>query len=255
MEVRDFELGDGGARRVCICLYVSILFWCILSLLQGELPLLAIGHRAVFYQEIIMKNFLLTTAAVTALFLPSQAYAQIENYSFDKAHTQIIFSVSHLGFSHSHGKFLNYDGGFVFDRGEPTKSSVNVTIQTAGIDMDDEKWDEHLKSADFFDVEKFPTMTFKSTGFEVTGEKTGKMTGDLTLLGITKPVTLDVVHNKSDVHAFSGKYVSGFTATGSLKRSDFGMNYGLPMVGDEVSLQIEVEGLRDELGGEAAGTN
>ncbi len=202
-----------------------------------------------------MQKFILTTAAVAALFLPSQAFAQIENYSFDKAHTQIIFSVSHLGFSHSHGKFLDFDGGFVFNREEPAKSSVDVTIQTAGIDMDDEKWDEHMKNADFFDVEKFPTMTFKSTAFEITGENTGKMTGDLTLLGVTKPVTLDVVHNKSDVHPFSSKYVSGFSAAGSLKRSDFGMNYGLPMVGDDVKIQIEVEGLREELGGEAAGTN
>lgn len=174
------------------------------------------------------------------------AKAQIETYSFDKAHTQILFFVNHLGFSMSQGEFHDYDGSFTFDRGEPEKSSIDVTIQTASIDMDDEKWDEHMKNADFFNVEAFPTMTFKSTGIEITGENAAVITGDLTLLGVTKPVSLDVVHNKSDVHPFSGKFVSGFSASGVIQRSEFGMNYGLPMVGDDVEIRIEVEGIRND---------
>ena len=196
-----------------------------------------------------MKKFIFLMAALVVLLISGQAFAEgdsTEQYSFDKAHTQILFFVDHLGFSKSQGEFLDFDGFFTFDRVHPEKSNVDVTINTAGIDMDDEPWDEHMKSKDFFNVEQFPEMTFKSTTIEVTGENTANITGDFTLLGITKPVTLSVTHNKSDKHAFSGKYVSGFSATASLKRSDFGMTYGLPMVGDDVDIRIEVEGVRED---------
>ena len=193
-----------------------------------------------------MKNLLRTALFTSCLFGVQPAHAEAETYTFDKAHTQVIFFVNHLGFSNSAGKFLDFDGSFTFDQAEPAKSSVKVTFKVAGLDMDDEKWDEHLKGTDFFNVEKFPEMTFNSTAIEVTGENTANITGDLTLLGVTKPVTLSVTHNKSGKHPFGDKYVSGFSATASLKRSDFGMNYGLPMVGDDVQIRIEVEGLREE---------
>jgi polyisoprenoid-binding protein YceI len=197
---------------------------------------------------------LLFSAVFAFLFLfPVPVQAQIEHYDFDKAHTQILFFVNHLGFSNSQGEFHDYDGSFVFDRGEPEKSSVEVTIQTASIDMDDEKWDAHMKNADFFDVEKFPAMTFKSTEIEVTGENTANIVGDLTLLGVSKPVVLAVTHNKSGKHPFGDKFVAGFSASAAIKRSDFGMNYGLPMVGDEVQIRIEVEGVRADQEGEGTG--
>ncbi len=199
-----------------------------------------------------MRHTLLAAVSAALLFIPSGAQAQIEKYSFDKAHTQILFFVNHLGFSNSQGEFHDYDGHFLFDRGEPDKSSVDVTIQTASIDMDDEKWDAHMKNTDFFDVEKFPTMHFKSTGIEVTGDNTANITGDLTILGVTKPAVLAVTHNKSDKHAFSGKYVAGFSATATIKRSEYGMEYGLPLVGDEAQIRIEVEGIREEQEGEGA---
>lgn len=176
----------------------------------------------------------------------SVARADVENYKFDTVHTQILFFVDHLGFSISEGEFLDFDGGFTFDTENPVNSSIDVTIDTNSIDMDDEKWDEHMKSADFFNVTEFPNMTFKSTAVEVTGEKTANITGDLTLLGVTKPVTLTVEHRKSGKSPFGNEYKAGFRAKGSLKRSDFGMNYGLPNVGDEVQIQIEVEAVRDE---------
>ncbi len=191
-------------------------------------------------------------AAFSLLGVTTAAQAEIEQYKFDTVHTQIIFFVDHLGFSKSEGEFIDFDGGFTFDRGQPENSSVEVTIQTVSIDMDDEKWDEHMKNEDFFNVEKFPTMTFKSTGIEVTGENTANITGDLTLLGVTKPVVLNVTHNKSGKHPFGEKYAAGFSATASLKRSDFGMTYGLPMVGDDVEIRIEVEAEREETGGEGA---
>lgn len=184
------------------------------------------------------------TALTLLMITIAPARAQIERYDFDKAHTQIIFAVNHLGFSNSHGKFLDFDGFFEFNREEPEKSKVEVTIQTDSINMDDQKWDDHMKNEDFFNVEKYPTMTFKSTKIDVTGDNTAKITGDLTILETTQPVTLDVIFNKAGVHPFNQKYVAGFSATSSLKRSDFGINYGLPMIGDDVSLNIQVEGFR-----------
>lgn len=174
------------------------------------------------------------------------AAAPADKFSFDKAHTQIFFSVSHLGYSFSTGKFTGFDGSFHFNPDKPEQGKVDVTIDTNTITMDDEAWEKHLKNEDFFNVEKFPAMTFKSTKIEKTGENTGRITGDLTLLDVTKPVTLDVIYNKSGIHPYSKKYVAGFSATGKLNRSDFGMTYGLPGVGDEVSISIEVEGIRDE---------
>src|SRR5690606_15131983 len=103
------------------------------------------------------------------------------------------------------------------------------------------QFDDHLKSADFFDVKKFPEARFVSTKVEKTGEKTGKVTGDLTLNGVTKPVTLDVTFNNKGPHPMNQKPTVGFSATGTVKRSDFGIKYALPAVTDEVQLQIEAE--------------
>lgn len=199
-----------------------------------------------------MKKFLMMAAlAVFAIAQPVYAKDVVEakpsatgEYEFDKAHTQILFFVSHLGFSMSQGEFLDFDGEIKFDDQNPEKSSVDVTIQTASIDMDHEKWDNHMKNKDFFDVENFPTMTFKSTDIEVFGDKVANIAGDLTILDVTKPVTLATVYNKSAVHPYSGRFVSGFSATAKIKRSDFGMTYGLPGVGDDVEIRIEVEAMR-----------
>ena len=188
-------------------------------------------------------RFLIVLSALVFLSV-SPACAEVERYDFDKAHTQILFFVNHLGFSNSQGEFHDYDGFIEFNRAEPERSKVEVTIQTAGIDMDDEKWNDHMKNEDFFHVEKYPAMTFKSTGIVVTGEKTAAITGDLTILETTKPVTLDVTFNKAGKHPFSGKYVAGFSASAKIKRSEFGMTYGLPMIGDEVDIRLEVEGVR-----------
>lgn len=195
-----------------------------------------------------MKRFLASAFSilVMSLSLPGTAHAQIETYSFDKVHTQILFFVNHLGFSHSQGEFLDFDGGFTFDRGEPEKSNVEVTIRTDSIDMDDEKWDAHMKNADFFNVEQYPTMHFKSTAITLTGKDTADITGDLTILGVTKPVTLSTKLNKVGPHPFGSKYMAGLSASAHIKRSDFGMNYGLPMIGDDVEIRIEVEAVRDD---------
>ncbi|MGM0422735.1 MAG: YceI family protein [Pseudomonadota bacterium] len=187
----------------------------------------------------------LTIAGLTA-GLATPAMAESKTYEFDTVHSQIIFFVSHLGFSNSQGEFLEFGGQFSFDPEDVESSNVDVTIDTASIDMDDKKWDDHMKNEDFFHVEKYPHMTFKSTSIEKTGDNTGKLTGDLTLLDVTKPVTLDVTYNKSGPRG-DDEYRAGFSATGTLQRSDFGMNYGLSEsgagIGDEVEIRIEVEGV------------
>lgn len=200
-----------------------------------------------------MRYFLLIFTLLSVISFSGQSYAQdgevevqSNRYTFDKDHTQILFFVNHLGFSTSQGEFLDYDGYYIFDNEHPENSAVKVSIKTASIDMDSEVWNTHMQSPDFFNVEKHPEMTFESTKIEITGEKTADIIGNLTLLGVTKPVSLHTTYNKSDRHPFSGKYVSGFSAKATIKRSDFGMNYGLPGVGDDVDIWIEVEGAREE---------
>lgn len=182
-------------------------------------------------------------AAALSLVI-SAAHAAPEKYDFDKAHTQILFFVDHLGFSKSQGEFHDYDGGFTFDPEDWSASEVEISIRTHSIDMDDHAWDKHMRNEDFFHVNEHPTMTFSSTKVEKTGEDTGRIYGNLTLLGVTRPVTLDVTFNKSGVHFKSKEYIAGFSADTTIKRSEWGMDYGLPMIGDDVHIRLEVEGVR-----------
>lgn len=192
-----------------------------------------------------LSRFIRILTAVSFLFIAAPANAA-EKYEFDTVHSQIIFFVSHLGFSISEGEFLDFDGHYIFDKENPAASSVEVSIDTASIDMDDEKWNAHLKNKDFFDVENFPAMTFKSTKIEVNGDKTADIHGDLTILGVTKPVVLKTNMVGEGVHPYSGKTVTGFSAHTTIKRSEFGMTYGLPGVGDDVEIRIEIEGHKVE---------
>ena len=170
------------------------------------------------------------------------APAAAETYVIDKGHTHILFQVSHLGFSNTHGEFLEFDGTFDFDPEAPENSRIDVTIETASIDSGLAERDAHLRNADFFDVEQHPTMTFETTAVEVTGDNTAMLTGNLTLLGTTQPVTLDVTMNGLGPHPFrEDTTVAGFTATGTINRSDFGMAFGVPAIGDEVAITIEME--------------
>lgn len=188
----------------------------------------------------MFRRLLLAAALTVCAF--SSAQAETKTYKFDPLHTQILFFVEHMGFSHSNGKFLKFDGDFTFDEAKPAEGKTQITIQTDSLNMDDAKWEEHVKAKDMFNVAQFPTMAFKSTKVEMTGEKTAKLTGDLTMLGQTKPVTLDVIWNKCGEHMMSKAPTCGFDATGTLKRSEWGMAYGIPMVSDEVKLMITVEG-------------
>jgi polyisoprenoid-binding protein YceI len=190
---------------------------------------------------------LLLVAALTAA---SYALAKgPDKYIYDPAHTQILFKVNHLGFSHPHGRFDKFRGGFTFDPDHPETSSVDITIDANSIDMASADWERMMRGSNFLNVGKYPDITFKSAKIEKTGDKTGRIMGDLTILNVTKPVTLNVVYNKSGVHPYNKNYIAGFSATTKIHRSDFGMNWGLPGIGDEIVIDIEVEGIRQDFGG------
>ncbi len=183
----------------------------------------------------------LAAAAVFAGSFAVSAQAA-DSYTIDPAHTNVLFKVSHLGFSNFIGEFNGTEGTFTFDPADAAASSVDVTIPLDQVSTDVPKLDEHLRSADFFDTATYPTATFKSTAVTVTGETTGTLTGDLTLHGVTKPVTLDVTFNKAAKHPMMDVNVAGFSATGTIKRTEFGITTYAPAVGDDVTLIIEVEG-------------
>ena len=173
---------------------------------------------------------------------PAQA---AEDFAIDLAHSNIVFLIDHLGYSRMIGQFQDFEGSFTFDEADVTKSTLAVTIRTASVDTDHEARDEHLRAPDFFNAAEFPEMTFRSTGIERTGEHTGRITGDLTLLGTTKPVTLDVTFRKKATHPlpqYNGVLVAGFSARASLLRSEWGMKTFVPNLGDEIEIWIEIEG-------------
>jgi polyisoprenoid-binding protein YceI len=164
------------------------------------------------------------------------------NYQLEPIHTQILFFCDHLGFSKSQGEFLSFEGSFSFNPDDVTASNVEISIDTASIDMDNQKWNDHMKNQDFFNVDIFPKMTFISNKVEPLADKTMNVYGTLTLLDHSEAIVLKVAHNKSGKHPFSGKYTAGFSATTQVKRSLFGMTYGIPALGDDIEIRLEVEG-------------
>lgn len=177
------------------------------------------------------------TAMVSTLAFSAQA---AETYKLDASHTAITWHVNHFGFSTPSGKFMSVDGEVTLDEANPAASSVKVTVDISGINSGVTKLDEHLKASDFFDVAKFPTATFVSKKVEPTGKDTAKVEGDLTLRGVTKPVVLDVKLNKIGENMFKLK-TAGFTASTTIKRSEFGMTTYVPNLGDDVKIDIESE--------------
>jgi polyisoprenoid-binding protein YceI len=199
-----------------------------------------------------MKKLFLLFAALGFL---AAASANAAEYGFDKAHTHIGFSVKHL-LTIVPGEFKDFDGSFSFNPKKPEASKIDVTIQAASVDTGMEKRDEHLKSDAFFDVEKFPTLTFVSKSVtKGEGDNLYKVAGDLTIHGVTKSVTLDVTYNGSDSMPMGkdGKMVSkiiGFSATAKIDRRDFGLTWGEDklssagnlMVGNDVTINLDIAG-------------
>lgn len=174
------------------------------------------------------------------------AHAQPDKYEFDPLHTQILFFAGHLGYSHSLGRFHAFTGGFSFDEADFGRGAVTIEIRTDSLEMGDVEWNRHMKGADFFNVREYPLMRYTSRKVTPEGDRHMIIEGDLTLVGESRPVIIRARFNKSGVHPKTGQHLAGFSGTATLRRSDFGMNYGLPFVRDEVEIRIEVEGVRAE---------
>ena len=185
-------------------------------------------------------------AAAAGLSLPAVA---ADEYSFDLSHSSIGFAVSHFGFSQVRGRFAEFDGTLSLDEANIENSSISVSIATASIDTGWADRDDHLRSGDFFDVEAFPEATFVSTSVTQTGDDTLEVAGDFTLLGTTQPVPLAVTLNQLGPNPFNDEVtIAGFSASTTISRSDFGMDYGLAIpddpstgIGDMVTIVIEAE--------------
>ncbi|MEO1192433.1 MAG: YceI family protein [Pseudomonadota bacterium] len=195
----------------------------------------------------------LTAALLVAapLALAAQpAAAAPERYVIDDRHAAIAFMVKHIGYAMTLGQFLDVEGSFTYNAETQTLSDLEVTIPAASVFSNDEARDNHVRGADFLHAEAHPTMTFRMTGAEATSATTGKVMGDLTLRGVTKPVTLDVTLNKAGDYPFpigaSVPYVLGVSAETEIKRSEWGMTYAVDngLVGDEVRVILEVEAIR-----------
>ncbi len=183
-------------------------------------------------------------SSLTALMLMHSAVAA-DTFVFDKAHSTIGFQVRHL-FSNVPGKFDDFEGSITFDEANPEQSSVDVTIKTTSIDTGVKMRDDDLRSANFFNAEQFPTITFKSKSVKSTGKTTAEVTGDLTMHGVTKEVVLNVELIGKGPGMKPGSIVSGWDATTAVKRSDFGLSWnkvveGTQVVGDDVKIELHVE--------------
>ncbi|MCE9507737.1 MAG: YceI family protein [Alphaproteobacteria bacterium] len=193
-----------------------------------------------------MKKLLFIGSILALGLAATAAQAAPEKYTYDPLHTQILFSVNHMGFTMSYGRFNKFDGAFLLDEQNPESSSADITIDANSIDMADNTWDEHVKEK-FLETAKFPAITFKSTKIKRTGENAALMTGDLTLHGVTKPVTLNVTLNKVGMNPMiETRKDAGFSIKGSIKRSDFGITNFIPLVGDDLALDIQVDGVRQD---------
>lgn len=186
-----------------------------------------------------MKKTLIIAAAVLGSFA---AQAQ-STWNLDKAHGAMEFSVNHMGLANITGQFKDFDVKVTNTKSDLSDAVVEMTATVASINTGNEGRDKHLQSADFFDAEKNPTITFKSTSFKKVKGNAYKVTGDLTMHGVTKTVTLDATFNGPKTHPYTKKEVAGFTVTGQVKRSDFGIAKEMTndMLSDVVMLNASFE--------------
>lgn len=211
------------------------------------------NHRGVATAVILA----LSATAFPLAFHSLPALAEPVTYEIDAVHSEVSFKIRHL-VSNVRGRFNDFRGTIIYDDQNPTASSVKVTIDAASIDTANEKRDEHLRSPDFFDVEKFPALTFASKEVKVDGDKM-LVSGELTMHGVTKPLTLSV--EKLGMSAMGEKKIVGFSATSELDRKDYGivwnrtLDVGGAVLGDDVEIEIGVEAAHDAAKSGAATKN
>lgn len=187
-----------------------------------------------------MKKIIFLSTILLGLF----AFNSLNNWKVDNAHSKLSFAITHLGISEITGLFKNFDVDIKTSRDDFSDATFEMTADVASIDTEVEMRDNHLKSADFFDVAKYPKLNFKSTSIKPSGEKNKYLlTGNLTMHGVTKEVTLDLWYRGTIENPMSKKPTSGFQVTGTIKRSDFGIGGGFPapMLSDEVKIKADGE--------------
>lgn len=194
--------------------------------------------------EFMIRSLLLPGLAAGALLCGS-ASAEVEKYAIDTegAHAFVQFRIKHLGYSWLYGRFNDFGGEFTYDTQDPNNSSIVVDIKPASIDSNHAERDKHLRGADFLDVDQFPEASFKSTALALKEDGTGTLTGDLTLRGVTKPVTIEVEQIGTGPDPWGG-YRRGFEGTTSLALKDFGIDYDLGPASTEVEIILSIEGIR-----------
>lgn len=186
-----------------------------------------------------------TSIFVAACAFSTAVHAAPETFTLDKNHSYVLWSIEHLGFSSQVGKWYA-TGQLVLDKEHPEQSKADISINVAGVSTGLPELDTHIKSKLFLDVDQYPKATFVSDKVTVTGKDTGDISGVLTLRGVSKPLVLHTKFNKAGMNPITNKMTVGFSATASIKRSDFGMTALLPALGDTVDLKIEVEASQDK---------
>lgn len=186
-------------------------------------------------------NFKALTIGLAVASAATFTLAKPVAYQIDPTHTATVFSWSHFGFSTPSANFSDIQGTISVDNAKPSNSSVNVTIPLSSLNTNVKALDDHLQTADFFDSAKYPNITFKSTKVQAISKTKYKITGNLTIKNVTKPVVLDAVLNKQGVHPMTKAETIGFNATTSFNRSAFGVGAYVPNVGDKITVNITTE--------------
>ena len=186
-------------------------------------------------------NFKSLALGLAVASIATISVAKPVDYTIDPKHTATVFTWNHFGFSTPSANFSDIQGTISVDNARPVNSAVNVTIPLSSLNTNVKALDDHLKNADFFDAEKYPNITFKSTKVQALGQNKYKITGDLTVKNVTKPVVLDAVLNKQGVHPMTKAESIGFNATTSFDRSAFGVGAYVPNVGDKITVNITTE--------------
>jgi polyisoprenoid-binding protein YceI len=187
-----------------------------------------------------MKKISILLAAAVVTF---SSFTAIEDWKADKGHSNLGFSITHLGINDIQGNFKSFEATVKSSKPDFSDAQVELTGDISSINTNIEMRDKHLQGADFFDAAKYPTFNFKSTGIKAAGKNKFKVTGNLTLHGVTKPVTLDLVHRGTTTNPMSKAATNGFQVTGTIKRSDFGIgtNFPAPMLSDVVTIKADGE--------------
>ncbi|MGD8366150.1 MAG: YceI family protein [Desulfobacterales bacterium] len=187
-------------------------------------------------------KILVLAVAVIGLIVPASASAA-DTYTIDPVHSSLVFRVKHLDIAYVYGRFNQLTGTLTIDENDPAQNAVRASVEAANVDTDNDKRDSHLRSPDFFNIEEHRLVSFESTSFEKTGSDTYRVKGNLTMLGVTRPIEVTAYHTGSGKDPWGG-FRTGYETTFTIKRSEFGMDYLLGGVGDEVTIYLAVEAVR-----------